>query len=141
MKSVLAIIFLIITGLLTNGNGWALDCSLNVSTPSGQVNHVITNSEVLNCTEANIFWNYPMNNLTIVFSAPELKPFQFCLINSDSIYYDILVYHVENNQETKVIKSKNKVCMKSNTGNTITLKLAAPTQMKYYGVFVDYTIN
>lgn len=140
MKS-LIIIFCLVASLIATHNEWANDCSLNLSTPLNQPNTIVTNAKVLNCSEANIFWNYPMNNLTIVYSAPKSASFNFCLTNSNSIYPDIPVYHVVLNQETKVIKSSNKVCMKSDATKSLTLKLVGPPQMKYYGVFIDYSIT
>ena len=140
MKSVL-IILILAAGLLATDNEWVYNCTLNLVTPFDQSNTIVTNMKLHNCSEANIFWNYPMNNLTIVFTVPQSKPFQFCLINSDSIYDDIPVYRVTSSQETKVGKSSEKVCMQSDSTNSLTLKLVGPPKMKYYGVFVDFSIT
>ena len=139
MKRFLIIVFLI-AGLLTKSNGVELDCNLIVSKPVGQTNHQITNEKVINCSKASVVWNYPTNNLTIVFSTPKSNSFQLCLRNSISIYSDILVYRKENDQEVKVLKNSNNVCMESDIGKKLTLKLVAPSKLIYYGVLVRYTL-
>ena len=117
------------------------NCFMNLSTSSNP-NSVITNEQLLNCTEASIFWNYPTNNLTIIFSSSHYKSFEFCLLQPNQIYKDIPVYRVVGQQETLVIKSEDKVCMSSDTKTDIlTLKLIGPQQMHYYGVFIEYSIN
>jgi hypothetical protein len=134
-------IFIFILAEIILANEWIYDCMMNLSIPV-QPNTVITNQKLINCTEASIFWNYPMNNLTSVFSSKENKPFQFCLINSNQIYNDIPVYRVEENQETRVVKSDDNVCMQSDSlTNTVTLRFVGPKQMKYYGVFIQYSIQ
>lgn len=134
-------LFIFILAEITLANEWIYDCTMNLSIPI-QPNTVITNQKLIDCTEARIFWNYPMNSLTSVFSSKDNKPFQFCLINSNQIYFDIPVYRVEGNKETLVVKSDDNVCMQSDSlTNTVTIRFAAPKQMKYYGVFIDYSIQ
>lgn len=134
-------IFIFILAEIILANEWIYDCMMNLSIPV-QPNTVITNQKLINCTEASIFWNYPMNNLTSVFSSKENKPFQFCLINSNQIYSDIPVYRVEENNETRVVKSDDNVCMQSDSlTNTVTLRFVGPKQMKYYGVLIKYSIQ
>ena len=135
------LIFIFILAEIILANEWIYDCMMNLSIPI-QPNTEITNQKLINCTEASIFWNYPMNNLTSVFSSKENKPFQFCLINSNQIYNDIPVYRVEENKETRVVKSDDNVCMQSDSlTNTVTLRFVGPKQMKYYGVFIQYSIQ
>ena len=94
--------------------------------------------------EAKILWNYPINSLTLVFSAPKSKPFEFCLkdldyftnINKVKVNGDIKVYNGESNQELQITKGGNKVCWKSGINKTFQLKLAASSQLKYYGVII-----
>ena len=133
---------ILMSSLLPIDNQSVLDCSINLSTSPSQPNTLITNEKVVNCPRANIFWNYPTNNLTIVFSAPQSKPFQFCLIKSTEIYTDIPVYRLVNGQETLVVKSDTEVCMSSDRDvNTLTLKLVGPKKLKYYGVFIDFSLQ
>jgi hypothetical protein len=117
------------------------NCYTNLSTPPN-TNTVITNEQSINCTDASIFWNYPTNNLTIIFSSSQHTSFEFCLIESNQIYKNIPVYRVVGEKETLVIKSENKVCMPSESQtNVLTLKLVGPQRMMYYGVFIQYSIN
>ena len=61
---------------------------------------------------------------------------------ANQIYNDIPVYRVEENQETRVVKSDDNVCMQSDSlTNTVTLRFVGPKQMKYYGVFIQYSIQ
>lgn len=117
-------------------------CYLNLNIPS-QPNTVITNEQVLNCTEVSMFWNYPTNNLTILFTSLHSNQFNFCLLKPNQIYSDIPVYRIEKGQEILVKKSSNKVCMKSdeNEKSILTLRLVAPERLHYYGVFIDYSIE
>jgi hypothetical protein len=116
-------------------------CSL-ILRPSSDTNSVITNEKLLNCTNAEIFWSYPRNNLTIIFSSSQRKSFKFCLLKPNEIYKDIPVYRVVGRKEKLVIKSENKVCMSSDSQtNILTLKLVGPRRMMYYGVFIRYSIN
>lgn len=102
----------------------------------------VSNDKLKNCTEAQIFWNYPTNNLTVVFSAPKFKPFKLCLINSLEIMDDIPVYRVVGKQNSLVVKSKNNVCMNSDMlKKTLTLKFVGTEKPKYYGVLIKYFIQ
>ena len=133
-----AILFFLIAGSLAIDDIYVYGCTMNLSPNVGMV----SNEQLHNCTEAQIFWNYPQNNLTVVFSAPELKPFQVCLLKSHQIYYDILIYHIADKKETLVTKSVNKVCIQSESSTkTVTLKFAAPEVLKYYGIFIDYSVQ
>jgi len=118
------------------------NCFINLSTSPNTPNTVVTNEQSINCTDASIFWNYPTNNLTIIFSSSQHEPFEFCLLEPNQIYKDIPVYRVVDEQETLVVKSEEKVCMPSDTKtNILTLKLVGPQRMRYYGVSIDYSIN
>ena len=118
------------------------NCFINLSTSPNTPNTVITNEQSINCTDASIFWNYPTNNLTIIFSSSQHESFEFCLLQPNQIYKDIPVYRVVGQQETLVVKSEEKVCMPSDTKtNILTLKLVGPQRMHYYGVFIEYSIN
>ncbi len=117
------------------------NCFMNVNTPNDP-NTVITNEKSINCTDALIFWSYPRDNLTIIFSSSQHESFEFCLLQPNKIYKDILVYRVVGQQETLVVKSEEKACMPSDTKtNILTLKLVGSPRMRYYGVFIDYSIN
>ena len=118
------------------------NCFINLSTSPNTPNTVITNEQSINCTDASIFWNYPTNNLTIIFASSQHESFEFCLLQPNQIYKDIPVYRLVDQQETIVVKSEEKVCMPSDTKtNILTLKLVGPQRMHYYGVFIEYSIN
>ena len=131
-------LLLIVAGVLAIDD----DCFLNLNIPSQQ-NTVITNEKLLNCTEASMFWNYPTNNLTIVFTSLHSDQFKFCLLKSNQIYSDIPVYRIQRDQEVLVTKSENKICMNSDESekSLLTLKLVGPKQMHYYGLLIDYSIE
>lgn len=137
------IIFIIcFTDSLTSANPFDNGCSLTiVSAPD--LNTFFSNNELLSCANASIFWSYPLGNLTTVFSADvnKTKSFDFCLFNSLSIYNDIPVYRVQDGQEFKINKNNNKVCMQSDSSNSVTLKLVGPKNLKYYGVFIDFGLS
>ncbi len=151
MKSLL-LIFILVLGTSASEYYFSLvDCSLSLVRPSDQFNNIIATKDVKleNCNEAKILWNYPINNLTLVFFAPKSKPFEFCLkdldyftnINKVKVNGDIKVYNGESNQELQITKGGNKVCWKSGINKTFQLKLAASSQLKYYGVIIDYSIK
>ena len=142
MKSFAFFLIFSVSGILTieayiNVNG----CQMTL-TSGDKPNTVITNRQLLNCTEASIFWSYPLNNLTIEFSAPKSKPFSLCLLKSSQIYQDIPVYRIVGSKETLVTKSEKKVCMTSDRNvNKLTLKFVGPNILKYYGVYINFSIN
>jgi len=142
MRVFLILIIFVFSSLLEiNCQQWVTNCSMTLST-SFQPNTLITNEKLINCSEAHISWAYPGYNLTIVFTAPQSKPFEFCLLRPNQIYEDILIYRIVDEKETLVVKSDNKVCMKSNSDvNVLTLKFVAPTPPTYYLVFIDYSLN
>ena len=143
MKSIL-IVFILVAGLLASRDNELVDrCKMNLSTPSAQPNTIVTNAKLHNCSEAIIFWNYPINNLTMFFTVPQSKPFQLCLTDLKKIPFDLPIYRKSpiSGQETKIGTSKSKVCMQSDSTNSLTLKLVGPPKMKYYGVSVVYSIT
>jgi hypothetical protein len=134
MKTVAIFFFLVVGSFAINDES----CYMNLLPDVGNV----SNDKLKNCPEAQIFWNYPDSNLTVLFSAPKLKPFKLCLINSNEIKYDILVYRVVGKQNSLVVKSNNNVCMHSDRlTKTVTLKFVGTGKPKYYGVLIEYSIQ
>ena len=133
MKIFLILLFLVAGSLAIvdqNNHRSAIDdfnianCYMNLWPNVGNV----SNDKLKNCTEAQIFWNYPANNLTVVFSAPKFKPFK--------------LYRVVGKQNSLVVKSKNNVCMNSDRlTKTLTLKFVGTKNPKYYGVLIEYSIQ
>ena len=85
MKSLL-LIFILVLGCSASEYYYSLvNCSFSLVRPFDIFNTIIATKDVKleNCNEAKILWNYPINNLTIVFSAPKSKPFEFCLKDLD----------------------------------------------------------
>ena len=102
---------------------------------------IFTNEQLQNCSRANMIWSNPMNNLTFVFSAPQSKPFRLSLFNTIPYFYDIPTYHVINGKEEEIKKSTNKVVLKRDSTNSLTLKFVGPSKSKYFGVYIDHSIT
>ena len=140
MKIIIFILCFIVS--LASTNPFPHGCSITINSESN-LDTQFTNNQLLNCLNSSIFWSYPTGNLTALFSADinKSKSFEFCLFDSIQIYSDIPVYRVVNGQEFKITKNDNKVCMISDSTNTVTLKLVGPKSLKYYGVFIDVGIS
>jgi hypothetical protein len=118
------------------------ECFITVSCDTNKP-FEISNKDFYNCSDASIFWSYPVSNMTIIFKYDQNSslPFNFCLTDLKSIYDDILLYGIADGEETKIDKILQKICFDSDKNNSFGLKLVGPSSIYYYGVFIRYTLE
>jgi hypothetical protein len=118
------------------------ECFITVSCDTDKA-FEISNKDFYNCSDASIFWSYPVSNMTIIFRYDQnsSSPFNFCLTDLKSIYDDILLYRITDGKESKIDKIQHKICFDSDKNNSFGLKLVGPSSIYYYGVFIRYTLE
>jgi hypothetical protein len=117
-------------------------CTVYTSSANGVDTVQTSNKLILDCRDdATIFWSYPKDNLQITFQADETasQPFTVCLHELEKIYNDISVVHLNNGQESPVDQFSS--CFDSDENNLVAVKLYGTKEMKYYGVFVKFSIQ
>jgi hypothetical protein len=118
------------------GVGFAAICN---SSTLNLVNTNLSNS----CSSVNIFWSYPMNNLTVVIETPytqQRQPYTIHLHSRQLKSQISHIYRLLQGQEIERTKIGNTVIEKSDSNYQVILKFQAPTQLKFYGLFIAYDI-
>ena len=123
------------------------ECSLSISSPSllnckeTQFNLIETETSKV-CTSAQLFWNYPVNNLTITITTPFTSKKQAYTVSIDNEELQVAVFHVYrilNGQETEVTTNDTTLVQDSDANYQVILKFQGPPTLTYYGVFIRYT--
>ena len=121
------------------------ECSATVSTSrSCQASHLsVANSSLVSCKQVSMFWSYPMNNLTMTIETPFTQGHQQYTISVDN--HQLMgaishVYRVLNNKETEVTTTSPQLILNSDSNYQIILKVVAPPELMYYGVFIKYDV-
>ncbi|CAF1159354.1 unnamed protein product [Rotaria magnacalcarata] len=101
----------------------------------------LTNSDLVkSCSSVDLFWNYPVGNLTLTIGPSQHKPYTVYIDNEKLTPYFSHVYRIFNGQETDVTTIDQKLIQYSDSNNQIILKFQGPSTLFYYGVFIEYDI-
>ena len=94
------------------------------------------------CTEVNLSWDYPTNNLTIIIETPYTQKHQPYAVNLDNYWlFGIRTYRILNGKEIEV-KSNDKIVTESSDSNyQVILKLQAPPTLSLYVLFFNYNVT
>jgi hypothetical protein len=106
---------------------------------SATLNLDVTNLK--SCTEVNLSWDYPTNNLTMIIETPFTQQHQPYAINLDNYWlFGIQTYRILNGKEIQV-KSNDKVIVENSDSNyQVILKLQAPPTLSVYVLFFNYNV-
>jgi hypothetical protein len=96
------------------------------------------------CNSIDLFWSYPVDNLTMIIETPFSKKQQAYTIelNNERIMGAIShVYRLIDGKEIEVTTKESKLIQHSDSKYQVILKLQGPPKLTYYGVFIDYDVN
>ena len=101
------------------------------------------NQNISSCSSVEIFWSYPMNNLTIIIQTiwtEKHRPYTIHLQAKNLKPQILHLYRIEQGVE-KQVKIRGKVIkQKSDENYQIILKFQAPKILQFYGVFIRYSV-
>ena len=96
------------------------------------------------CDSVNMFWNYPINNLTLIIDTPYTANKQAYAIRLNtgglsSTFFRI--YQVQKNSICKALKSrKGVITAKCDQDYQVGLKFQGPKYISLFGVFIQYSV-
>lgn len=122
-------------------------CSQSISSPAGcketKFNLSNTNTSKT-CTSVNLFWNYPVDNLTTIIETPftqKKQAYKLYIDNEQLTPYISHVYRILNGKETEVTTTDKILIQHSDANYQVILKFQGPPTLYYYGVFINYNIT
>ncbi len=122
-------------------------CNLHVGFPSAcksSTLHLANSSLSTSCSSVRIFWDYPMNNLTVIIETPFTQIQQPYSIHLRSQRMKPQISHIyqvsESGAYTELIPEGDIITVNSNTDYQIILMFQAPTRMIFFGVYIEYDI-
>jgi hypothetical protein len=95
------------------------------------------------CTSVNLFWSYPIDNLTTIIATPftqKKQAYQLYIDNEQLKHYISHVYRILNGQETEVTTTDKTLIQDSDANYQVILKFQGPPKLTYYGVFINYNV-
>jgi hypothetical protein len=116
--------------------------SVNLDCQTSKLNLTHTNISQI-CTSIDLFWSYPVGNLTMIIETPFSKKQQAYTIelNNERVMGAIShVYRLIDGKEIEVTTKESKLIQHSDSKYQVILKLQGPPKLTYYGVFIDYDI-
>ncbi|CAF1463796.1 unnamed protein product [Adineta steineri] len=126
-------------------NGPEFPCSGSLST-NYRCNNTFVNivdTPFYNCSNINIFWDAPRNNLTLTIEAANYTDFKRPFAVSLSSRLGLVpVYRVYSNGEEVLIpktEEKQSVCT-SDENYQVILKFKGPPRFQLYGTFIEYEV-
>ncbi|CAF4186866.1 unnamed protein product [Rotaria sp. Silwood2] len=126
-------------------NGPEFPCSGSLSTDY-RCNSTFLNifdTPFYNCSNVNIFWDAPRNNLTLTIEAANYtnlkQPFAVSLSNRLGL---VPVYRIySNEQEVLISKTEEKQSVHTSDENyQVVLKFKGPQRFQLYGTFIEYQV-
>lgn len=99
---------------------------------------------ISSCSSVNIFWSYPMNNLTVIIQTQWTQKHRPYTIHVRANYLKPQILHLYriNQGIEKEIKIRGKVIKeKSDKNYEVILKFQAPKTLQFYGVFIEYNVT
>ncbi|CAF4096520.1 unnamed protein product [Rotaria sp. Silwood2] len=120
-------------------------CDIGVSVPGSCQESTLNlaQSKLVSCNSGSIFWNYPMNTLIVTFETPFTQKRQSFSIrlNKQQINQAISrVCQVSPNGSSELKPIGNIITAKSDSNYQVVLKFEAPSTMRFYGVFIKYSV-
>ena len=103
----------------------------------------LANTNVSACTSVRLFWSYPVGNLTmtIVTLFTQRQEAYKVSIDNEALNGAIShVYRLFNGEETEVTTNDNELVQDSDSNYQVIIKLQGPSQLTYYGVFINYKV-
>jgi len=102
------------------------------------------NTNISTCTSVELFWTYPIDNLTITIETPFTQKQQAytIYINNEKLQGAIPhIFRVFNGQETEVTTTDKRLIQYSDVNYQVILKFQAPPKLTYFGVFINYEVT
>jgi len=105
----------------------------------------LTGSNVsTSCSSVEIYWKYPMNNLTVIIETPfteKHQPYSIRLQNQQLKTQISHIYQVCKSSAHTELKSQDDIItVKSNEDYQIILEFQAPTKFIFFGAFIKYDV-
>lgn len=99
---------------------------------------------ISSCSSVDIFWSYPMNNLTVIIQTmwtQKRRPYTIHL-RAKYLKPQILhLYRINQGVEKEVKIRGNVIKEKSDKNYKVILKFQAPKTLQFYGVFIEYNVT
>jgi hypothetical protein len=102
------------------------------------------NTNISTCISVELFWSYPIDNLTITIETPFTKKQQAytIYINNEKLQGAIAhIFRVFNGQETEVTTTDKRLIQYSDANYQVILKFQTPPTPVYLGVFINYEVT
>ncbi|CAF1435068.1 unnamed protein product [Didymodactylos carnosus] len=155
MVSIFTFFVLLSIGLVYSTPVGRQSCEAKVSDPPGSCRSRIYLSKpcasatlnlgvtsLKSCTEVNLSWDYPTNNLTMIIETPFTQQHQSYAVNLDNYWlFGIQTYRILNGKEIEVKSNDNVVVENSDSNYQVILKLQAPPTLSLYVLFFNYNVT
>ena len=94
------------------------------------------------CTEVNLSWDYPTNNLTIIIETPFTQQRQPYAVNLDNYWlFGVQPYRILNGKEIELKPTDKPLAEKSDSNYQVVVKLQAPPTLSLYVLFFNYNVT
>ncbi|CAF4939471.1 unnamed protein product [Rotaria sp. Silwood1] len=120
-------------------------CEIGVGTSSSCQTSTLNlaESKLASCNSGSIFWNYPVNTLIVTIVTPytqKRQPFFIRLDNEQMKLAISRVCQVSPQGSAELQPIGNIITAKSDSNYQVVLKFEAPSTLRFYGVFIKYTV-
>ena len=118
------------------------DSIINIPKSCNSATLSLKGTHFTSCTEVNLFWNYPKNNLTVIIETPFTKQRQPYAVNFDNNFgFGIPLYRIVDGKETKIKSTDNVIAEKSDSNYQVILKINARPTLSVFEWSFNYKVT